>query len=73
LDRGRSGQISICLGVFTAADPLFDEGLDLGRLDGGAGAQLEHGGDPFAPLVVGHADDGAVLYRRRTLSACTSA
>jgi len=54
-------QISICLGGFHPADPLADERPDFRLLGGAAGAQLHHGGDPLAPLLVRQPDDGAVL------------
>ena len=61
LERGRSGQTWICLGVFTQPIRSLDERDQLARVGGVPGGGLDDGDDPLAPLLVGQPDHRAVL------------
>jgi hypothetical protein len=60
VERGRSDQISTCLGAFTLPIRVFHCGDQLGLVGRGVRVQLHDGDHPLAPLVVGHPDDAAV-------------
>src|SRR6476469_6855776 len=57
LGPGQVGPDLDLLGRLDAAQAVLDEGPDLVMGRGLAGAELHHGGDALAPLLVGQADD----------------
>ena len=60
-ERGRSAQTSTCLGALTLPMRSLTNAVTSAGVDAGARPQLEDGGDPLAPLLVGQPDHGAVL------------
>ena len=61
LERGRSGQTSTCLGAFTLPIRSLTNAISSAGSTLLPGAQLDHGGDPLAPLLVRQPDHRAVL------------
>ena len=61
--RGSVGQNSTCFGVFRLPKRLRHISITSSAVRRGAGLELDHRGQAFAPVGVGHADHGAVLHR----------